>query len=541
MEMRLVIIEGPGKGTQIPLLKGEYPAGREPECPVYLPSRRVSRKHAVFHCDGERCVVQDLGSANGMLVNGHKMDACELVDGTQLQFGDVLLVFQARASDAPLQVSPTEEHTFEQPPPAFGGDQPPPPFGSDAAPFGGPAAPFGEPPVEPTITRDLPKSLDPTVPPVAPSGTPAPTHAATPAPMPTQPASDPFSSVPWLVRVGALLTVCGLVLMCGPVGGFAWVLAGADSIVEDMADTQGVLLCEGLGHRNSAAIARNDQLALDVQFVLDEPGVKEAFLLDSHGDVIAPPNKTTMSFRRDELFLGAQSARAPVVHTEDGLARIATPIRGAATPGGPAHGSIVGYAILGYDSDAVASDQASFVLRGVASLLWLALAAVVAFAGVWFLGARPLKLLRDETEIAMKTGGRVLPPAAWPEAAALVHSINRVLARSGGPIDEPDDGVTDALLAASTFPVFVLDEGGDVLQANDWGGHLAGSPAAELVGRPFVVLFADAGASDRLRAMISGLETAPVLADRFEVGGSERQVTVARTAAVPRRVVVILL
>ena len=545
--MRVVIVEGPGKGSQFPLPAGEHVAGREPECPVYLPSRRVSRRHAVFHSDGKRCVVQDAGSANGMVVNGHRMDACELTDGTQIQFGDVLLVFQAREAPAELKAHPTEEYTFDKQPPPFGGPEPPP-FGGEPAPFGGgPGLPsFGEPQQESTITRDVPPpaaDLDPTLPPPQQPRSPAP--VGTPAPVPPTPAADPLGSIPWLGRVFGVLVVAGMLLTCGPVGGFFWLVSGADGTVEDMAAQHGVLLCEGLGHRNASAIARNDQLALDVDFVLDEPGVKQAWVLDQRGDVIAPANKTTQTLRQDDLFLEAQAERAPIYREEDGGTRIITPIRGAATEGGPAHGTIVGYAVLTYDVGLVAGSQASFFLRGLASLMWLALALLLVCGGVWFLAARPLKSLRDETELAMKTGSQVAPPQGWPEAAALVHSINRVLARaSGQPEPEPaggppDDGTVDALLAASTFPVFLLDAEARVVKANDWAGHLAGVSAAQLAGRPLVSLFSDGGASDRLRAMIQGVEAAPVLADRFELGGSERQVTVARAASASLVVIVL--
>ena len=507
MEMRLVIVEGPGKGSTFTLTVGEHVAGREPECPVYLPSRRVSRRHAVFQSDGHRCVVQDMASANGILVNGHRMEACELADGTQLQFGDVLMVFQARESEPLLRAAPTEEHAFDEPPPAFGGPEPPP-FGGEA--FGG--SPL-EPQPESTITRDVP--------------------APDPAP--------PLAAQPWLVRIAAVLVIAGMVLTCGPVGGFAWLVTSADSVIENMAVQQGVLLCEGLGHRNATSIVANDQLALDVDFVLDEPGVKQALLLDSHGDVIAPPNKTTSSLRRDDLFVESQSEKAPVYAYEDGLTRIVTPIRGPATRGAPSFGSIIGYAVLSYDASSVADQQASFVLRGLASLFWLAIALAVAFGGVWFLAAKPLKDLREETELAMKTGGRVAPPAGWPEAGDLVHSINRVLARAGGQPEADDEGLFDAMLAAATFPVFVLDAEARVLRANDWGGHLAGLPVGDLVGRPLVGLFSEKGASDRLRAMIQGVKTAPVLADRFEIGGSERQVTLAAKTTGDRELVVIVL
>lgn len=92
--MNLLVVQGPNAGATYPLREGENAAGRDEGCEVHLQSMRVSRRHCVFHVQADACVVQDLGSSNGILVNGHRMDACTLVDGTHIQVGDVMLVYQ---------------------------------------------------------------------------------------------------------------------------------------------------------------------------------------------------------------------------------------------------------------------------------------------------------------------------------------------------------------------------------------------------------------------------------------------------------------
>ncbi|MCP4809633.1 MAG: FHA domain-containing protein [Proteobacteria bacterium] len=567
IEKRLVILDGPGKGSRYPLEPGTYVAGREPECGVYMPSRRVSRKHARFIVEPDRCVVQDMGSANGMLVNGHKMDACELVDGTRVQLGDVLIVYQCRdmpAQPEPLAPSPTpgvaggktmgfemadlQEPAEEAP---FGG---PSPFGGGAfgapevepAPFGGGGGggfgqPVDEPGPEPTGPAPAGPSPGPSpageaTSPAIHQGPPPPSEpaAARPAPLPgglTIP-----ESVPWLARLGALLLVAALVLFCGPIGGFAWMGWGADETVEDMALQQGVLLAQGLGHRNAHAIGSRQHLALDAEFVLDEPGVKQALLLDTQGDVVAPANKVNTSLRNDELFERAESERAPVYDPEDGYFRIIVPVRGEVTSGAPK--THVGYAVLTYDATTIAHQQARFSLRVLASILWMLVALAVVFGGVWLIAARPLAVLADETELAMKNGGKVVPPAGWPEARMLVHTINRALSRAKGEVVDDHFGT---LFAACTFPVYVLDRNCQVVATNDWGAHLAGRPQEQVIGQRVAGLFADAGASDRIAAMIQGVESkqAPVLADRFVLGGAERGVTLAADAKVEHMVLVV--
>lgn len=91
--MKLTVVRGPGEGLVFALQPGRQVAGREMSCAVRVPSTRVSRRHCAFLVQGRRCVVQDLDSSNGVLINGHAMPMCELIDGTYVQIGDVLLRF----------------------------------------------------------------------------------------------------------------------------------------------------------------------------------------------------------------------------------------------------------------------------------------------------------------------------------------------------------------------------------------------------------------------------------------------------------------
>ncbi|MBK7756398.1 MAG: FHA domain-containing protein [Deltaproteobacteria bacterium] len=110
--MKLTVVRGPGEGLVFALQPGRQVAGREMSCAVRVPSTRVSRRHCAFLVQGRRCVVQDLDSSNGVLINGHPMPMCELLDGTYVQIGDVLLRFDGPAPEevqAPLQSKVLEE------------------------------------------------------------------------------------------------------------------------------------------------------------------------------------------------------------------------------------------------------------------------------------------------------------------------------------------------------------------------------------------------------------------------------------------------
>ena len=67
--------------------------GRDPDCDVVLSSRSVSRRHAVVEKESAGWVVRDLGSANGLFVEGKRLSLAPLETGSSLRFGDVEAVF----------------------------------------------------------------------------------------------------------------------------------------------------------------------------------------------------------------------------------------------------------------------------------------------------------------------------------------------------------------------------------------------------------------------------------------------------------------
>jgi pSer/pThr/pTyr-binding forkhead associated (FHA) protein len=60
-----------------------------------IPELSVSRNHAVLRFADDHWVLEDRDSHNGTFVNGTKIGWPQgLQDGDQLQFGDVVVVFQ---------------------------------------------------------------------------------------------------------------------------------------------------------------------------------------------------------------------------------------------------------------------------------------------------------------------------------------------------------------------------------------------------------------------------------------------------------------
>jgi len=73
---------------EIPLGAGENVLGRDPGSVVWIDSPRASRRHAVVRVSGDEAVIEDLGSKNGTLVNGSRVESpTRLRDGDRLEVG----------------------------------------------------------------------------------------------------------------------------------------------------------------------------------------------------------------------------------------------------------------------------------------------------------------------------------------------------------------------------------------------------------------------------------------------------------------------
>ena len=89
---------------------GEFIVGRGPECQLAVDDPLVSRKHAALHVRKDGVVAQDLGSRNGVLVNGQKIDGPrELSPGDKIRIGnqEIIIYKTDEPRSSPLS---DEEH-----------------------------------------------------------------------------------------------------------------------------------------------------------------------------------------------------------------------------------------------------------------------------------------------------------------------------------------------------------------------------------------------------------------------------------------------
>jgi len=88
----LVAPEGEAAGRKISLAEGENIVGRvAPPSTIVLEGTKVSKRHCVFRVAGADLSVEDLGSSNGLFVNGKRLDQAKLRKKDRLVVGEYTL------------------------------------------------------------------------------------------------------------------------------------------------------------------------------------------------------------------------------------------------------------------------------------------------------------------------------------------------------------------------------------------------------------------------------------------------------------------
>ena len=97
----LTLLSGDRAGRNFALdASAENSIGRGASCSISLPDRLCSRVHAIITCADERWAIRDVGSRNGTLVDGERVESMEIEDGATIRVGETELDF--RLSDQPM-------------------------------------------------------------------------------------------------------------------------------------------------------------------------------------------------------------------------------------------------------------------------------------------------------------------------------------------------------------------------------------------------------------------------------------------------------
>lgn len=89
LKAHFVVIAGQDIGRKYPIGESEIIIGRVDSCDISINDDDVSRNHAKVSVSPSGVLIEDLGSTNGTLINGQKVEKHLLNDGDRIQIGNV--------------------------------------------------------------------------------------------------------------------------------------------------------------------------------------------------------------------------------------------------------------------------------------------------------------------------------------------------------------------------------------------------------------------------------------------------------------------
>ncbi len=515
--------------------------GRDPSCEIHIDDPSLSRRHGMFEPTPEGVRFVDLGSRNGSWVNFQKVKDAELKPGDTVRMGALLITY---AHDAPAPPPPAPKPKAPTPiesaaddsatmivspkaaPPAPKPTAPPVENAADdeatmivsrkaAPPQDKPAKPEATPVAESTVllsreavkpagagtmlfrteAEQKPKVLEtarfsPGIPPSAPAPpAPAPSTLKAEASIDDTPPKSSWTGRHALVVLGVALTVY-LVLA------FPLVRTLGNALREESL-RRGRALLDLLTAANATAVAEGRARDLQVEMVTREERVKEAFILDLQGKVLAP------SARVDETF-------KTIDGIQPGLGEIRTFYLGRRSNGDYVmvepildRGQRIGVALVVYEVATASGSWAVAILFLGAIVLMIAVIVAVVMGRRFTL--EPIAALRDDVEAVVKGDAPRVPLAqSFTELSEIAKSVNRLIERSPAPAAIQ---ATAAAIPASR--VSTSSSARETPIARAFAGappQPAGDGASFWVDSAFMVIRAEPRAAELLGATTAALE-----------------------------------
>jgi len=224
--MRFLISYSGGTTHEVELPGNVCVVGRDPGCDIVLNDSKCSRRHAVVEDGPEGLVIRDTGSANGIYVNGKKVEQAPLRPGDSVRLGEVKLLLLAELGETVIVAPDGFDPDAIRGGPVDLGES-----GPSSAPTPLPAARAAPapPPAGPPAPPPLPRA--PQVrPPVRPRTAPSPREARV-ASEPARPATVSLLAGLWTLFVP--VAVAGVLLVAARLqaGWIGWLGAAALAIV----------------------------------------------------------------------------------------------------------------------------------------------------------------------------------------------------------------------------------------------------------------------------------------------------------------------
>jgi len=104
----LLLLTGPAAGRRFEVVS-EVTLGRSPSCEIPVDDDKVSRRHARIFLREGQARLQDLGSRNGTLLNGERIQGeALLLPGDRVQVGETVALFEPAAQAAVAETQPLD-------------------------------------------------------------------------------------------------------------------------------------------------------------------------------------------------------------------------------------------------------------------------------------------------------------------------------------------------------------------------------------------------------------------------------------------------
>ena len=345
--------------------------------------------------------------------------------------------------------------------------------------------------------------------------------------------------LPWSIQLAAIMFTACICFLLAPGGGVLSQVLHTRSVAEEQVLERGQALALALASRNVTAIAEQNNLKLDANFLLGEPGVKVSMITNEQGIVRSPPEKVRQSIGGKDYFAEANVRGRPTVWRKGGGQwHVLAPIRVAHVDGAPA--GINGWAYLLFDVDSAVSESTPVFGRLIAALVVLFGILLATGLSIWRLSTAPITAVREELELAMRGHvGQVNVPSEWKHLRVLTHSINRLLIRwkrgdRGGGSAGVDPAVLVSMVTDMPVPVFVVGPDLAVRGLSQAACSWLASPQEALVGRNIGELLPDPAFIETLAAAcasVAGGEQ-PACVQVTQIGGNRVSIRAVNTGAV---------
>ncbi len=106
MQVVLVMFKADGERRSFSLARDITVLGRREDCDLRIPLGEVSRKHCRLIKEGDVLRLEDLGSSNGTLYNGERIQEAYVQPGDTIQIGPIAFIVQIDGAPADEELQP---------------------------------------------------------------------------------------------------------------------------------------------------------------------------------------------------------------------------------------------------------------------------------------------------------------------------------------------------------------------------------------------------------------------------------------------------